>query len=173
MNLYKNVVMALNIAMIYCVVDVSAMQRANKLLRKAEKSFIKGQDVFINVSSSEGAHETIAVPLNILRHSTIINSMIEDLGGATQVSASHSVIPLSASLEIIKDIFHTLTFPDSLQEKLKNYSLQELIDRYNFLHYYDFSGNITKLFEEKLASYKITNDQESEQAELFNRMQKK
>ena len=173
MNLYNMLFMALNIAMIYCVLDVSAMQRANKLLGRAEKSFMKRQGVFINVSSSEGAHETIAVPLNILRHSTIINSMIEDLEGATVVAASHIVIPLSASLEIIKDIFHTLTFPDSLQEKLKNYSLQELIDRYNFLHHYEFSGNITKLFEEKLASYKITNDQESEQAELFNRDAKK
>lgn len=111
---------------------------------------LNAMDQKIRVYGSEGEKKTISIPLHIAQTSKVINAMIEDLGTTTQP------IPLTNySIQVIDDIFHTLQSADplaSMSKKIERYSRQELVDRINFLSFYDFPENILELLINKIKS---------------------
>lgn len=141
--------------------------------RKSREAILKKRKTLIKFHSPENKTDTITVPLNLIQtNSVVIKSMIDDLMQPEGVMSEDISILLDASSEIMRDIFHTLTFPESLEEKLKNYSLKELIDRDNFLQAYNFTGDITKLFAKMISNYELKNADGEQMIEELNRDKK-
>lgn len=96
------------------------------------------------VYGSEGAEQTIDVPVAILMESPVIKSMIEDVGIA-------QAIPLAGSIKVIQDVVEILKNPSVFDQMVGNYSLDDLIERFTFLNHYDIGGNILTLFKNEIA----------------------
>src|SRR5437762_4504599 len=108
MNIRKFVFKIMNICMVFCYgPDILAMRRVSHLPIQ-----LPNKRPVIKTSGLEGEGEKIIVPLNSAQKSKAIASMINDLRDAHLI-IKDKTIPLDAPVQVIKDSFDMLQFPDS------------------------------------------------------------
>ncbi len=97
----------------------------------------------VRVWGSEGENQTISVPIDILKKSPIIASMIEDVG-------ADQAIPLTSPIKVIQDVVQALENPSIFRQQVNDYSSDDIIERLSFLHKYDINGDVFKLLQDEI-----------------------
>lgn len=119
-------------------------KRYTEILQEGQRAqFLKS----IRVQASDGI---TTIPLSIVKRSDIFKSMISDLGGIPK-----DPIPLPhSSLSVIRDVCNIIPQrfinPEKIEKQIAQYSLQQLVERFNFVHYLKFPQDIQNLFKKKI-----------------------
>lgn len=99
----------------------------------------------IKVQASDGV---TTIPLSIAKRSVTLTSMFSDVG-------VKDPIPLPQySLSVIRDVCNIIPQrfinPEKVEKRIEQYSLQQLVERFDFVHYLNFPQDIQNLFKQKI-----------------------
>lgn len=124
----------------------SVMQRIKSpyfLIVDKWKKLLQQSSKEVKVHSVQNPEQIISIAWSVAQKSETLMNMIEDLGGLSDQLPS---IPLNYSFEQLSNVFYMLdpqiALYASAEERVQNYSLNQLVDSFNVLHELMIFGDV-------------------------------